>query len=164
MSDKQLEIARRVEQFAHYLRLMDGRTHDEAEGSCFLIFDLSPEVDDSAGSADLRFTQFSFEENWFCIDLPVQTLKRCEAEQILRRRIGFFFLRDRQQFTLHGEQTAGSDPFRKVYLYGDEWSAAEDMAFVLFEVWRFPVDVRLYVTAAAFGDGRPDWEQRLSIQ
>jgi hypothetical protein len=47
--------------------------------------------------------------------------------------------------------------------YGDERSAAENMAFVWFDVWRFPVDSRLYVTAAAFAE-QTDWEQGFPIQ
>ena len=31
-----------------------------------------------------RFVQFSIEKNWFCLDMPLQTLYRAEAEQILR--------------------------------------------------------------------------------
>ena len=47
-----------------------------------------------------RFIQFSFERNWFCLDMPLQTLYRTEAEQIVRSRKGFFYLRDRPEFTL----------------------------------------------------------------
>jgi hypothetical protein len=42
------------------------------------------------------------------------------------------------------------DPLQKIYLYRDEQSAAEDMAFVVFQVWNFPVDWPLYIKAAAF--------------
>src|SRR5437868_5474092 len=79
MIDNQLEFARRVNQFAHYLRLMDGRTHDEAEASCCLIFDEWPpgganhEANDANGKADKnsgdgiqhpRFVQFDFRKKW----------------------------------------------------------------------------------------------------
>lgn len=100
-----------------------------------------------------RFVQFSFERHWFCMDLPNSTLFSPEAEQILCERSGFFWLRDLPQFTLYGEDVEGYDPFRKIYLYGDERSAAEDIAYVLFDVWKFPVDWPFYVTASAFGDG-----------
>lgn len=111
-----------------------------------------------------RFIQFSIEENWFCMDMPLQTLYRAEAEQILRSRKGFFYLRDRVQFTLKEEDVDGYDPFRKVYVYGDEDSAAEDMAFIFFQVWRFPVDWRFFVKAAAFGDKKTDWEWGTPIE
>lgn len=110
-----------------------------------------------------RFIQFAFENNWFCVDMPLQTLYRPEAEEILRYRQGFFDLADRPQFTLHGEDVEGFDPFRKIYLYGDEQSAAEDMAFIWFQVWKFPVDARLFVTSAAFG-GDHQWEQQVPIE
>jgi len=105
-----------------------------------------------------RFIQFSFERNWFCLDMPLQTLHRHEAELILRLRHGFFYLRDRPEFALKGEDVDGYDPFRKIYLYGDKTSAAEDMAFIFLQVWKFPVDWRLYVKAAAFGDKQTNWE------
>ncbi|MGA2255577.1 MAG: hypothetical protein ABSG53_13010 [Thermoguttaceae bacterium] len=42
------------------------------------------------------------------------------------------------------------NPLQKVYIYRDEESAAEDMAFILFQIWHFPVDSPLYVKAASF--------------
>lgn len=110
-----------------------------------------------------RYVQFSFERNWFCMDMPLETLFRPEAEQILRDRMGFFYLRDRSQFTLYGEDVEGHDPFRKVYVYGDERSAAEDMAYIFFTVWKFPVDSRLYVKSAAFS-GKHEWEKGYPVE
>ncbi len=128
-----------------------------------LLIDLPDEgwrEDDSQN----RFIQFSFERNWFCLDMPLQTLYRAEAEQILRSRHGFFYLRDRPEFTLKGEDVDGYDPFRKIYVYGDEQSAAEDMAFIFFQVWKFPVDWRFFMTAAAFGDKETDWEDGTPLE
>jgi hypothetical protein len=110
-----------------------------------------------------RFIQFSFEKDWFCLDMPLQTLYRAEAETILRSRHGFFYLRDRPEFTLKDEDVDGYDPFRKIYIYGDEGSAAEDMGFIFFQVWRFPVDWCFFVKAAAFGDKKTDWEKGFPI-
>ena len=106
---------------------------DDAQNS-FALDDSLPFVELPADgwkdeSSQARFIQYSFEEKWFCVDLPLQTLYKPEAEQILRSRRGFFFLRDRPEFTLHGEDVEGYDPFRKIYLYGDETAAAEDMGF-----------------------------------
>jgi hypothetical protein len=126
-------------------------------------FDLPDEGWREDDSQD-RFIQFSFERNWFCVDLPLQTLFRNEVEKILRSRNGFFYVRDRPEFTLKGEEIDGYDPFRKVYIYGDEESAAEDMAFILFQVWRFPVDWRFFVTAAPFGDKKTDWENGTPVE
>lgn len=109
-----------------------------------------------------RIVQFSFEEKWFCLDMPCCSLFKPEAEKILRERSGFFYLRDLPQFTLYGEDVEGHDPFRKIYLYGDERSAAEDTAYIFFDVWKFPVDWQFYVTADAFGNG-PRFEQNFPL-
>ena len=39
MSDYRAEIVRRIGQFRRYLKPMDRRAHEEAQGSCFLIFE-----------------------------------------------------------------------------------------------------------------------------
>ena len=39
MSDYRAEIERRIAQFRRYLEPMDRRAHEEARGSCFLIFE-----------------------------------------------------------------------------------------------------------------------------
>ena len=78
-----------------------------------------------------RFIQFSFNENWFCMDMPLTALYRIEAEKILESRNGFFYVRDRPQFELNGDDVDQFEPFRKIYVYGDEESAAEDMAFIV---------------------------------
>ena len=67
------------------------------------------------------------------------------------------FVTDRRQFEHPAEQADEFHPVRKIYIHGDERSAAEDMAYVWFNVWKFPVDWRLYVTAAAFHEDT-DWE------
>ena len=109
-----------------------------------------------------RFIQFSFEYKYFCMDMPRQTLYRPEAEQILRDRSGFFYLEERKQFQLYGEDVEGYDPFRKAYTYGDEMSAAEDTAYIFYQVWKFPIDWTFYVTSAAFG-GKHTWEQGMPV-
>lgn len=72
-------------------------------------------------------------------------------------------MKDRPEFRLCEEDIEGDDPFRKIYACGDEPSAAEDMAFIFFDVWRFPVDWRFYVSAAAFG-GNHRWEQGAPVE
>ena len=105
----------------------------------------------------VRFAQFSFERDWFCMDLPRQTLSLDEAMELIWFREGFFYLRDKRQFTLQGEPE-GYDPFRRVYLYGEEGQAAEDTAFLFFRAWGLPIDSLLYVTAASFS-GAYEWER-----
>lgn len=118
----------------------------------------APNCDWRQDAPRYRFVQFSFEQNWFCLDMPAETLSRAEARRILRDRLGFFYLCDRTEFTLHEEDVKGFDPFRKIYVYGDERSAADDMAHIFFSVWNFPVDSRLYVTSSAFS-GQHNWER-----
>ncbi len=50
------------------------------------------------------------------------------------------------------------DPIGKKFIYGDEREAAEDAAYVLFDVWGLPPGAVLTVSASAFGDG-PSWEK-----
>ena len=113
--------------------------------------------------SQLRFIQFSFNPRYFDMDIPNTTLYRAEAEIILRRRAGFFYVTDRRQFEHPSERADKFNPLRKVYVHGDERSAAEDMAYVWFNVWKFPVDWRFFVTAAAFHE-RTKWERGLPIE
>lgn len=112
---------------------------------------------------DSRFIQFSFNRRYFDMDIPNVTLWPAEAEEILQDRRGFFFVKDRRQFEHPAEDVERYNPLRKVYVYGDQRSAAEDMAYVWFQAWNFPVDWRFYVTAAAFFD-KTDWERGLPIE
>ncbi len=111
-----------------------------------------------ADDSSSRLVQFSFNPKWFDIDLPNTTLYRAEAEEIQRYRLGFFYVTDRPQFEHPAEKAAEFEPLRRIYLYGDERTAAEDMAFIWFQVWKFPVDWRFFVTAAAFYEGT-EWEK-----
>jgi hypothetical protein len=97
------------------------------------------------------------------MDIPNMTLSRAEAELTLRRRSGFFYVKDNRQFEHPAENVARFNPLRKVFVHGDERSAAEEIAFVFFNVWKFPVDWRFYVTAAAFHD-RTNWEKGFPIE
>ena len=155
MFDYRAEVERRIEQFAHYLKPMHDRAHEEAHGPCFIIFEerrpgggsgneeLSEEkklalelvgqafTDAGIGGAgtldesvliDLpdegwrqddsqnRFIQFSFERDWFCTDMPLDTLYRPEAEEILRNRQGFFYLRDRSNSRSMRKMSRGMIP------------------------------------------------------
>ena len=104
-----------------------------------------------------RFIQFSFNPRYFDIDLPNTTLYQAEAAEILACRPGFFYVKDRRQFEHPAEDVPEFDPVRRVYVYDDDRTAAEDIAFIWFEVWKFPVDWRFFVTAAAFHEDT-EWE------
>ncbi len=126
---------------------------DETDESAFDLPLEGWRGDDSS----IRFIQFSFNPKYFDIDLPNTTLYRAEAEEILRSRLGFFYVTDRPQFEHPEEKATEFEPVRRIYLYGDERTAAEDMAFVWFQVWKFPVDWRFFLTAAAFYEDS-QWE------
>ncbi|GEM_PF-3972919 len=81
-------------------------------------------------------------------------LARVEAERLRRNRSGFFYVRERPAFSLHDEDANGFDPFRKVYLYGDEQTAAEDLAHVLYRVWDMPDSAPILATSGVFGEAR----------
>lgn len=105
----------------------------------------------------LRFVQFAFQKDFLYLDLPRQTLSFDEAMEVLWHREGFFYLRDRPRSAMSGE-IEGFDPFRRVYLYGDEGQAAEDAAILFFRVWGLPVDSPLYVKSWS-SDGKHEWER-----
>ena len=105
------------------------------------------------GDSQLRFMQFRFNESSFDLDIPNTTLHRAEADIILRRRSGFFYAVERlelEKTPLNRQLTKRFSPLRKMYVNGDEESAAQDMAFIWFGVWKFPVDWTFFVTASAF--------------
>lgn len=175
-SDYQSELDRRTEQFAEYLRLMGMRRRKIVKNDdCFAIFDDAtlggidaPHVEESAADEDntenpkspdrlpakpFRYIQLCFSEDCFYVDLSNRTLLPHEAELILQQRAGFYWAKDRQDLRwvrANLKDYLRWNPLQKIYLYRDEESAAEDMVFVLFDVWQFPVDWPWCVTAAAF--------------
>ena len=114
----------------------------------------SPSNDWHGEEAQPRYLQFAFMQDCFYMELPNNTVFPPEVEQILRGSMGFYWAQDRPDLRwVRGcwKDMLKWNPLQKVYLYRDEESAAEDMAFILFQVWKFPVDSPLYVKAAAFG-------------
>jgi len=106
-----------------------------------------------SGRHDSRYIQFAFMRDCFYLELPNNTVFPPEAEQVFRHRLGFYRAKNRLDLRWvrgNWKDMLKWDPLQKVYLYRDEESAAEDMAFILFQVWHFPVDSPLYVKAAAF--------------
>ena len=113
-----------------------------------------------------RFVQFGFLNKWFIMDLPRSTLTPDEARRLIRDRTGFFYLKDRPAFaaSLTSEcQVNLHDPFCKVYLYNEERNAAEDMAYVFFSLWHFPVDWQFYFTAFSGGDPAVHFEDGIPL-
>lgn len=108
-----------------------------------------------------RYLQFAFMRDCFYLELPNNTVFPQEVEQILHCRQGFYWAKNRTDLRWvrsNWEDIVKWNPLQKVYIYRDEESAAEDMAFILFQIWHFPVDSPLYVKAAAFQTGH-DFER-----
>ena len=107
------------------------------------------------GSRELpaRYIQFAFMRDCFYLELPNNTVFPHEAEQIFRHRLGFYWAKDRPDLRWvrrNWKDMLTWEPLQKIYLYRDEESAAQDMAFIVFQIWHFPVDTPLYVKAASF--------------
>ncbi|MEI8373341.1 MAG: hypothetical protein WCJ35_10985 [Planctomycetota bacterium] len=100
-----------------------------------------------------RYLQFAFRRDCFYLELPNNTVFPQEAQQIFQYRLGFYWAKNRPDLRwvrANWEDILTWEPLQKIYLYRDEESAAEDMAFILFQVWKFPVDSPLYIKAASF--------------
>jgi hypothetical protein len=111
-----------------------------------------PPPDWSPGES-FRYIQFTFRQDCLYLELLNSTLFPHEADIILQQRPGFYWARNRLDLRwvrACWKDMLKWDPLQKVYLYRDEESAAEDMAFILFEVWKFLVDWRWYIKAASF--------------
>jgi hypothetical protein len=50
------------------------------------------------------------------------------------------------------------------YRHELERRIAQFAGYFLFQVWRFPVDWRFFVKAAAFGDKKSNWENGTPIE
>lgn len=157
----------RLSQFVRYLRLMDKRAHEEQAGSSFLIFSRpadasTPAPEDPHGG--VKMVQFCFERKWFAIDIPNINLCPDDAERILKQRRGFYREAEHPEVgvTRNASDLVQLDPVGKKYIYGDEREAAEDAAYVFFDVWGLPLDAELLVTASAF-DG-PHWEREVPLE
>ncbi len=92
-----------------------------------------------------RFIQFVFLEKHFEMDLPRQMLFAPEAAQILRHRSGFYFMSEKPAADLNTVEVF--NPLCKAYVHGDVTTAAEDIAWIFFDLWRFPIDSRLYLSS-----------------
>jgi len=149
-------LEKRVAEFHLRLSSMNHRAHDIVQGSCFMCFKYRGD------NQDERFIQFSFEKENFHLDMPCQTLSKIDAEKLIAEHKGFFYLSKAPEFMLHNEDVAGFDPFRAVYFYGDERSAAKDMAHIFFDLWKLPIDAQIYVTAASFS-GKHEWENNIYL-
>jgi hypothetical protein len=156
------ERERRIRQFEHYLGLMEHRTLRVVKADCFLIFTgrvparLLPRV-----SAGERFVQFAFDAEDFFLDLPDSTLTPEEANRVVSERAGFqFVLGDASRKPADYERQF--DPIQRRYRYSEKRQAAEDTAYLFFDLWKLPLGAWVKVDAQAFKSGRR-WERRFSL-
>jgi hypothetical protein len=153
---------RRIRQFEHYLGLMEHRTLRVMAADCFLIFSrrvparLRPRI-----GAGERFVQFAFHAEDFYLDLPDSTLTHEEANRVVAERAGFqFLLADESQKPADHERQF--DPIQRTYRYDEKRLAAEDTAYLFFDIWEIRLGAWLKVEAQAFAGGRR-WERKFSL-
>ena len=81
----------------------------------------------------------------------METLSREEAKLLVLANRGFIReVEHAETGVTDFEDLAKHDPVNKKYEYGQEDQAAEDMAWVLFDVWELPIDIPLAVHAGSF--------------
>lgn len=152
---------RRTRQFEHYLGLMEHRTLRLVKSDCFLVFsapalrDIQPRI----GWSKRRIVQFAFTQSGFYLDLPDTTLTPEEAKRAVAERPGFGFALNNPQKRLGERQY---DPVQRQYGYVNKRAAAEDTAYVFFDLWQTVLHAWIKVEAAAFERSRR-WERGFSM-
>jgi hypothetical protein len=160
VSNVSVERERRVRQFEHYLGLMEHRALHLVKSECFVIFSAPAprEIRRRIANSTTRIVQFAFLADGFYLDLPDSTLTP-EESRVAVQRPGFGFALDNPQIRPDERQ---HDPIQRRYQYSEHRTAAEDAAFVFFDLWRMPLDVWFKVHAAAF-EGSRKWERGFSM-
>jgi hypothetical protein len=152
---------RRTRQFEHYFGLMEHRTLQVVKSDCFVVFSVPAprEIRPRIGGSKTRIVQFAFMKSGFYLDLPDTTLTPEEAKRAVVDRPGFGFALDNSQKRLGERQY---DPVQRQYQYTEKRTAAEDAAYVFFDLWQTPLDAWIEVTASAVEVER-HWEQGFSM-
>lgn len=124
---------------------------------------------ESGKEKSVRYVQFAFMKRTFYMDLPNSTIFPAEVHRLMRDRSGFFYLRQRRwsfmTFEEWREVVHDHDPLQKEYLNVDTRCAAEDMAYVIYNLWRFPLDWQFYYHALRFNQGkRRPWERTGTVK
>lgn len=161
MADDVADRERRTRQFEHYLGLMEHRTLRLVKSDCFLVFSVpAPRaIRPQIGGSKTRIVQFAFMESGFYLDLPDTSVTAEEAKRAVAERPGFGYALDNSQKRLGERQF---DPVQRQYGYADKRAAAEDAAYVIFDVWQVPLGVWIKVEASAFEVSR-QWERGFSM-
>jgi hypothetical protein len=155
-------LERRVRQFEHYLRLMEHRALRLRRADAFVIFSkplTRAEKVQFPGRG--RWVQFAFMADYFYMDQPDTALTVAEAHRLIAERPGFaFVLSDPAKGVAEYESTF--DPVQRSYSYAELRAAAEDSAYIFFDLYGLSVETWLKVKAASF-DGKRQWERGFSI-
>jgi hypothetical protein len=161
MAEERTERERRTRQFEHYIDLMEHRTRRLLKSNCFVVFSVPApkEIRPRLGGCDTRIVQFAFSQTGFYLDMPDTSLTLEEAKRAVAERPGFGYALDNPQ-KRPGEREF--DPVQKQYGYAAKRTAAEDAAYVFFDLWELPLDVWIKVEASAF-DGSRRWERDFSM-
>jgi hypothetical protein len=152
---------RRTRQFEHYLGLMEHRTLRLVKADCFLVFFVPAPVPirPRLGGSTTRIVQFAFLKSGFYLDLPDTTLTPEEAKQAVAERPNFDFALNRTQKNA-GERRF--DPVQRHYEYSEQGDAAQDAAYVFFDLWQLSLDAWIKVEASTFAGPRR-WERGFSM-
>ena len=152
---------RRTRQFEHYIGLLEHRTLRLVKSDCFLVFSVPALRDVRAriGGSKRRIVQFAFLETGFYLDLPDTTLTTEESKRAVAERPGFGFALNNAQKRLGERQF---DPVQRQYCYAEQRTAAEDTAYVFFDLWQTPVNAWIKVKAEDFEDSS-HWERGFSM-
>jgi hypothetical protein len=159
---------RRTAQFERYLKLMEGRAHGEGQPSCFMSFarPLDSRIPGPRGDRPQNppMVQFCFKKKWFAIDVPNTNICPADAVRVVQERRGFYREAERPDagVTTDVSDLVTFDPIGKKYIYGDEREAAEDAAYLFYDVWGLRPDAELMVKASSF-DG-PSWEKDVPLE
>ena len=161
MADDLVERERRTRQFEHYLGLMEHRTLRLVKSACFLVFSVpaAPAIRPRLGGSDTRFVQFAFSQSGLYLDLPDTTLTPGEAKRAVAERPGFGYALDKPEKRPAERQF---DPVQRQYTYADKRAAAEDAAYVFFDLWQVPLYEWIKVEASTF-EGPKQWERDFSM-
>jgi hypothetical protein len=155
-------LERRIRQFEHYLGLMEHRALRLRRTDCYVNF-AKPQsrAEKLQFPGRWRYVQFGFSANYFLMIQPDTTLTDAEAQRLVRERQGFAFaLPDKANEVT--EYETSFDPVQRSYSYGELRMAAEDTAFIFFDLYELPVETWLKVSAASI-DGKRVWERGFSI-
>jgi len=160
--------ARRTAQFERYLKLMASRAHGKGQPSCFISFarPLDSRIPGPKGDRPQNppMVQLYFKKKWFAIDVPNTNIRPADATKVVRERRGFYREAEHPEMdvTTDVSDLVTFDPIGKKYIYGDEREAAEDVAYLFYDVWGLRPGAELLVAASSF-DG-PSWERDVPLE